>query len=264
MWANKMERESSVTSPMPPMYRENQFFCLGCHRSMNRDTFNQDVDAFFRLYRPIPVVLRQPGAAYRHESRIVPFNSTRARAGLSGVTQQDSSRIADGSAQLPPAEPNADNRSGYTFEAWKAIGRPLQGLDPELACRLPDLVSLTPHCLLSARPCSPRELLQESGETAKYTAERRTDQQPGRCTQGANRDQRRSDLPQPTHSAAPVTVQDQSVGSHLVPQQYNTQMQIHSLNLARLSSLCNPAATQTSPKSWPWGSRKPWKTYGQA
>src|SRR2546421_4143828 len=128
MWANQMERESSVTSPMPPMYRESQFFCLGCHRSMHRDTFNRAVDAFFRLYRPIPVVLRQPGAAYRHESRVVPFNSTRARAESSGVTQRALPRIANGSAQWAPAEPDADNRSGYTIEAWKAIARVRSGI----------------------------------------------------------------------------------------------------------------------------------------
>jgi len=143
MWANQMERESSVTSPMSPMYRENQFSCLGCNRSMHLDTFNQAVDAFFRLYRPIPVILRQPDAAYRHESRVVPtyrvppnrdskdidtFNPTRARAGSSGATQRASPRIANRSAQWPPAEPDADNRSGYTFEAWEAIARVRSGI----------------------------------------------------------------------------------------------------------------------------------------
>jgi hypothetical protein len=266
MWANQMERESSVTSSMPPMYTENQFSCLGCHRSMHRDTFNQAVDAFFRLYRPIPVILRQPGAAYRHESRVVPtyripldrgsenvdtFNSTRARAGLSGATQRASPRIVNGSAQWPPAEPDADNRSGYTFEAWEATARVRSGIgSPSAGARqsystLPAVDGL----------CSPRELLQESGETTKYTTEHRIDQQPGRCTQGASRDPRRPDLPRPTHLAAPVTVQDQSVGSHLVPQQYNTRTRFP--NLARPSSLYNPAATQALPNSWPWGSRKP-------
>ena len=271
MWANQMERESSVTSPMPPMYRENQFSCLGCHRSMHRDTFNQAVDAFFRLYRPIPIVLRQPGAAYRHESRAVPtyrvslgrgsedintFNPTRARAWLPGATQRASPRIANGSAQWPRAELDADNRRGYTFEAWEAIARVRSGID---------LPSAGPRQSYSTLPavdgaCSARELWQESGETAKYTTEHRTNQQ------GASRDQRRPDLLKPTHSAAPVTVQDQSVGSHLVPQQYkyNTQMQTHSPNLAHLPSLYNPTATQTLPNFWSWGSRKPWKTHGQA
>jgi hypothetical protein len=275
MWANQMERESPVTSPMPPMYGENQFSCLGCHRSMHRDTFNQAVDTFFRLYRPIPVVLRQPGAAYRHESRVVPtyrvsldrgsedidtFNSTRARAGLSGATQQPSLRIANGSAQWLPAEPHADSRSGYTFEAWEAIARVRSGIGSP---------SARPRQSYSTSPavdglCSPRELLHESGETAKYTTEHRTDQQPRRRTQGASRDQRRPDLPQPTRLAAPVTVQDQSVGSHLVPPKYNTQMQMRPPNFARLPSLYNPAATQTLPNSWPWGSRKPWKAHGEA
>jgi hypothetical protein len=271
MWANQMERESSVTSLMPPMYRENQFSCLGCHRSMHRDTFNQAVDAFFRLCRPIPVVLRRPSAAYRHENRVVPtyrvsldkgsedidtFNSTRARAGLAGATQRAWPKIANGSAQWPQAEPDADNRGGYTFEAWEAIARVRSGIG------LPSAGPRQPYSTLPAvgEPCSPGELLQESGEIAKYTSEHRTDRQPGRCTQGASRNQRRPDLPQPTHLATPVTVQDQSVGSYLVPQECNTQMQMHS----RLSSLCSPTATQTSPKSWPWGSRKPWKTYGQA
>lgn len=44
--------------PIPPMYRQNQFSCLGCHCSMHRDTFGQAVGVFFRLYTPIPVVLR--------------------------------------------------------------------------------------------------------------------------------------------------------------------------------------------------------------
>jgi hypothetical protein len=196
-WANQMERESSVTSPMPPIYGENQFFCLRCHRSMHRDTFNQAVDAFFRLCRPIPVVLRRLGAAYRHESQVAPtyrvsldrgsedidtFNSTRVRAGLSGATQRASPRIANGSAQWAPVELDADNRHGYTFEAWEAIARVRSGIS---------LPSAGPHQSYSTLPavdrlCSPRELLQELGETAKYTTERKTDQQPRRCTQGAS------------------------------------------------------------------------------
>lgn len=60
----------------------------------------------------------------------------------------------------------------------------------------------------------------------------------GRCTQGASRNQRQPDLPQPTHLATPVTVQYQSAGPHLVSQQYETHMQIHSPNLAHVSPHC--------------------------
>jgi hypothetical protein len=250
VWANQMERESSVTSPMPLLYSENRFSCLGCHRSMHRDAFNQAADAFFRLYRPIPVVLHQPGAVYRHENRVVPtyrvspdrgsedidtLNSTRARAGISKSTQRASPSFANGSAQWSPAAPDADNRSLYRLQAWDTIASVRSGISlppagPRQSCSTFPAVD---------GPCSPRNTSQESGETAKYTTERRTNQP------GASRDQRRPDFPKPTHSAAPVTVQDQSAGLHLVPQQYkyNTQMQTHPPNLARLSSLYNPTAT---------------------
>ena len=153
MWANQMERESSVASPMPPMHRQDQFSCLGCHCPMHRDTFNQAVNVFFRPYRSMPVVLRRPGTAYRHESRGVPpaVSADSRPEAVIEETYRVSGRCAQGASrnQMQPDLPQPTHLATPVMVQYQSVGPHLvsQRYKTPVQIYSPNLVHVSPHGL---------------------------------------------------------------------------------------------------------------------